>query len=197
MGGSFASNTPTGWAGNLNLSFARLTDRGLGTVALDMAIALAETEGTARIMSAPKVIAREGTSATISSGDVIVIPATENVASTTLDATLSLTVTPTTVSYNGYITMDVNVTDDLAPSTSRLLKKSINTTLMIKSGDTVVIGGIIKESESEDESGIPVLRKIPGLGWLFSAKSKVQQKSELLIFLTPTVLPSPVKPLDG
>jgi type IV pilus assembly protein PilQ len=196
-GGSFTSNTPTGWAGNLNLSFARLTDRGLGTVALDMAIALAETEGKARIMSAPKVIAREGTSATISSGDVIVIPATENVASTTLDATLSLTVTPTTVSYNGYITMDVNVTDDLAPSTSRLLKKSINTTLMIKSGDTVVIGGIIKESESEDESGIPLLRKIPGLGWLFSAKSRVQQKSELLIFLTPTVLPSPVKPLDG
>ena len=93
--------------------------------------------------------------------------------------------------------MDVNVTDDLAPSTSRLLKKSINTTLMIKSGDTVVIGGIIKESESEDESGIPLLRKIPGLGWLFSAKSRVQQKSELLIFLTPTVLPSPVKPLDG
>ena len=194
-GGSFSTNSPDGWDSNIGLSFARITNNGLGAITLDASLALAETEGTAKVMSAPKVIAREGTAATISSGDSIIIPATENVASTTLDATLSLTVTPTAVSYNDFITLDVNVTDDQAPSTSRLLRKSINTTLMIKSGETVVIGGIIKESEGNDESGIPVLRDIPGLGWLFKAKSKTRSKSELLIFLTPTVLPSPAKTL--
>ncbi|MFC1840419.1 hypothetical protein ACFL1N_12615, partial [Thermodesulfobacteriota bacterium] len=194
-GGSFSSNSPDGWAGNIGVNFARLTSSGLGAITLDASLAIAENEGTAKIMSAPKVIAREGTSATISSGDSIIIPATENVASTTLDATLSLTVTPSAVSYNNYITLDVSVTDDQAPSTSRLLRKSINTTLMIKSGETVVIGGIIKESEGDDVSGIPVLKDIPGLGWLFKSKRKTSSKSELLIFLTPTVIPSPVKQL--
>lgn len=192
-GGSFSTNSPDNWAGNIGINFARLTSSGLGAITLDASLAIAENEGTAKIMSAPKVIAREGTSATISSGDSIIIPATENVASTTLDATLSLTVTPSAVSYNNYITLDVSVTDDQAPSTSRLLRKSINTTLMIKSGETVVIGGIIKESEGNDVSGVPVLKDIPGLGWLFKAKRKTRSKSELLIFLTPTVIPTPVK----
>jgi type IV pilus assembly protein PilQ len=114
------------------------------------------------------------------------------VESTTLDATLSLTVTPT-VSYNDYITLAVDVTDDQAPSTSRVLKKAVTTTLIVKSGDTVVIGGIYKEETSESEAGIPYLRKIPFLGWLFKAQRKNSQKSELLIFLTPTVLSFPTK----
>jgi len=103
VGGSFTSNAPDKWGKNIDLSFAWLTNGGLGTLALDAALALAESEGTAKIMSAPKVIAREGTAATISSGDSIIIPATENVASTTIDATLSLSVTPTTVSFNNFI----------------------------------------------------------------------------------------------
>ena len=123
---------------------------------------------------------------------MIIIPATENVESTTLDATLSLNVTPT-VSYNDYVTMEVEVTDDQAPSSSRLLKKGISTTLIVKSGDTVVIGGIYKETKGEDESGVPYLRKVPFLGWLFKAQTKTLEKSELLIFLTPRVLSFPTK----
>jgi type IV pilus assembly protein PilQ len=189
-GGSFSTSAPDGWAGNIGLAFAQ-DFFGLGALTLDATLALAETEGKAKIMSAPKVIAREGTAATISSGDVIIIPATENVPSTTLNATLSLTVTPEAVSYNNYITLVISVTDDQAPSTQRLLTKNINTTLLIKSGDTFVIGGIIKESEAENESGIPGLRRIPILGKLFNAKRKTFQRSELLIFVTPTVLPPP------
>lgn len=195
LAGGFTTNAPANWASNITLSFARLSGNQLGGIGLDAALALAETESKANVMSAPKVIAREGTAASISSGDSIIIPATENVASTTLDATLSLTVTPTAVSYNNFITLDVSVTDDQAPSTSRLLRKSITTTLMIQSGETVVIGGIIRENKSKNISGVPVLRDIPGLGWLFKAENKVLTKSELLIFLTPTVLPAPVKNL--
>jgi type IV pilus assembly protein PilQ len=190
-GGTFSTNAPEGWASNVGLSFAKLTSDGLGAITLDASLAIAESEGTAKTLSAPKVVAREGTKATISSGDSIIIAATENVASTTLDATLSLSVTPTAVSYNNYITMEIAVTDDSAPSTTRLIKKAITTTMMIKSGETYVIGGILKESSGTDESGIPVLKDIPGLGWLFKAKSKTKSKDEILIFITPTVLPTP------
>ncbi|MBU2499210.1 MAG: type IV pilus secretin PilQ [Proteobacteria bacterium] len=189
---TFTSNVPTGWSPNMGLVFSKLSGSGLTGTILNAKLALSETEGTAKIISAPKVIAMNGQSATISRGDSIIIQATENVASTTLDATLSLTVTPT-VSFNNYITLDVQVTDDSAPSSSRLLKKSINTKLMVKTGETVVIGGIYKEDKGDDESGIPALRRIPFLGWLFKAQSKRITKSELLIFLTPTVISSPVK----
>ena len=112
--------------------------------------------------------------------------------STEIEANLSLTVTPT-VSYNDYITLAVDVTDDQAPTTDRILEKAVKTTLIVKSGDTVVIGGIYKEEQGESEAGIPYLRDIPFLGWLFKAQTKLTRKSELLIFLTPTVLSFPTK----
>ena len=59
---------------------------------------------------------------------------------------------------------------------------------MVKSGDTVVIGGIFKEDKTENEAGVPWLRDVPLLGWLFKARTHIIEKSELLIFLTPTVV---------
>ena len=185
----FSSVAPGNWVPNLGLVFSSLSASGLTAAVLDAKLALSETEGTSKIISAPKVVAMNGKPATISRGDSIIIPATENVASTTIDATLSLTVTPT-VSYNNFISLDIAVTDDNAPSALRINKKSINTKMLVKSGDTVVLGGIYKETDSTDEGGIPVLRRIPFFGWLFKAQSKILNKTELLIFLTPTVLPS-------
>ena len=186
----FSTNSPEGWSPNATFLLGALT--GNSFLSLDARLALAENDNQAKVISAPKVIASNGKEATISRGDVIIIPATENVESTTLDATLSLNVTPT-VSYNNYVTMEVEVTDDRAPTTSRLLQKAISTTLIVKTGDTVVIGGIYKESKVDDEAGVPYLRKIPFLGWLFKAQTKILDKSELLIFLTPRVLSFPTK----
>jgi len=85
------------------------------------------------------------------------------------------------VSYNNFISLTVDVTDDQALSITRIQKKSITTKLMIKNGDTVVIGGIFTENQGTDESGIPGLRRIPILGWLFKAQSITNRKTELLI----------------
>ena len=68
-------------------------------------------------------------------------------------------------------------------------QKEANSTMMVKSGDTVVIGGIYKENKGHNMEGIPGLSKIPLLGWLFKAQSNSNTQTELLIFLTPTVLP--------
>jgi len=189
---TFTSNAPSDWAPNLGLVFSTLSGSGLTATVLNAKLALAESEGKTKIISAPKVIAMNGQAATISRGDSIIIPATENVASTTIDATLSLEVTPT-VSYNNFITMDVKVTDDTAPTQFRIRKKALNTKLMVKSGDTVVIGGIYTENQGTDESGIPGLRRIPILGWLFKAQRLTNTKTELLIFLTPSVVASSFK----
>jgi len=190
---TFTSNAPDGWAPNLGLVFSTLSGSGLTAMVLDAKLALAESEGKTKIISAPKVLAMNGQAATIKRGDQIIIPATENVASQTIDANLSLKVTPT-VSYNNFVSLEVDVTDDQALTASRIQKKAITTKLMVKNGDTVVIGGIYTETEGTDESGIPGLRRIPLLGWLFKAQSITNNKTELLIFLTPTVVASSFKP---
>lgn len=189
---TFTSNAPEGWAPNLGLVFSTLSGSGLTAMVLDAKLALAESEGRTKIISAPKVLAMNGQAATIKRGDQIIIPATENVPSQTIDANLSLRVTPT-VSYNNFVSLEVDVTDDQALSASRIQKKAITTKLMIKNGDTVVIGGIFTQSELEGESGIPGLRRVPLFGWLFKAQSLNNQKTELLIFLTPTVVASTFK----
>jgi type IV pilus assembly protein PilQ len=107
---------------------------------------------------------------------------------------LSLTVTPN-VSPNNYVTMDIIVEDRTANIQSSSGKK-VTTKLIVKSGDTIVIGGIITEDDSDTISGIPVLKDIPVLGWLFKSKKKEVKKTELLIFITPTVLPSLVSDSD-
>jgi type IV pilus assembly protein PilQ len=189
---TFTSNSPSDWAPNMGLVLSTLSGSGMTATILNAKLALSESEGKTKIISAPKVIAMNGQAATISRGDSIIIPATENVASTTIDATLSLEVTPT-VSYNNFITMDLKVTDDTAPTVNRIRKKALNTKLIVKNGDTIVIGGIYTENQSTDESGIPGLRRLPILGWLFKAQRVTNTKTELLIFLTPSVVASSFK----
>ncbi len=189
--GSFSSNAPSVWAPNIGLTFATLTQSGAGTLSLNASLALAEAEGKITIISAPKIIASNGESAKIERGDTFYLPAAENVVPTEVEAKLSLEVTPT-VSYNNYVTLDLKVKDEV-PTTSEAEEpgkqgKELETTLIVKSGDTVVIGGIYRETKQEGESGIPGLSKLPIIGWLFKAQTKLLDKSELLIFLTPTVL---------
>ena len=192
-GGSFSTNNPEGWAANIGINIARLTSNALGAFALDASLALAESEGKVKIISAPKVIASNGEKAVISRGDIIYkeIATADGMDVKELPATLSLTVTPT-VSFNDYVTMKIEVTDDkVYTDLSGKTEKGIETSLMIKSGETVVIGGIYKEDRSRGESGIPWLKDIPLLGWLFKAQIKTIEKTELLIFLTPTVIKTP------
>ncbi len=173
------------------LVFTKLGGFGLRGTSIDAKIALAETRGITKIISAPKIVASNGEEAVISRGQSRIIAATENVEAATLDATLSLTVTPT-VSFNNYVTMDIAVTDDTSPDTTLINRKSVDTKLMVRSGETVVIGGIYKQDYSLNKAAVPGLSKIPLIGWMFRSQHKDDEKTELLIFLTPTVLPPSV-----
>ena len=87
--------------------------------------------------------------------------------------------------------MHVVVSDDRAfPDGTGKTIKTVETDLRVKSGDTIVIGGIFTEINTESRAGIPWLRNIPGLGYLFGAEVTTDDRTELLMFLTPTVVPA-------
>jgi type IV pilus assembly protein PilQ len=181
----------------LGLTFTKLLSNGLTGIHLDAALLLAEAEGKSRTLSAPKIVTRDTVKATIQQGTKIVIPAgtdaNGNKTYQQVDASLKLEVKPQ-ITPNNMVIMEVVVKDDQPDYTNAMGEnvpiktKEATTTMMVGSGDTVVIGGIYKEADTENEEGIPGLRKIPLLGWLFKAQGITSRKVELLIFLTPTVL---------
>jgi type IV pilus assembly protein PilQ len=194
-GYNFATNFSMPTATTAGIAFANTA----ATKVLNAQIALAETENKAKTLSAPKIITRDTVTASIKQGTKIVIPSgTDSSGNKTyeqVDATLKLEVTPN-ITPNNMVIMTIDVSDDY-PDYSQAIgenvpirTKNANTQMMVASGDTVIIGGIYKENTSDVIEGVPWLSKIPIFGWLFKREAKQKDKSELLIFLTPTVLPS-------
>jgi general secretion pathway protein D len=79
-------------------------------------------------------------------------------------------------------------TTDFRPTT---LKRTVETTVMVKDKSTVVIGGLIDDNFSQTEYKVPCLGDIPGMGWLFKTRSKGNEKTNLFIFITPRVIQNP------
>jgi type IV pilus assembly protein PilQ len=203
--GSFSTNKPANWVANIGLAFGWITDGGLGSLALDASLALAQEDGKAKIISAPKVMTVNNGPAEVARGTVRYFPirTLDTIDYKEIPALLSLTVIPTVSADDQHVTMKVLVTDnrELAAQTTDSdegttesppgrTEKKITSTLIIKTGDTVVIGGIYQKSEINTDSGVPWLKDIPLLGYLFKADRKTENKTELLIFLTPTVVKS-------
>jgi len=201
-GGGGPGNTYTyDFATNFSPLSGSMFDIGFtsATMVLNARITLGETEGKLKTISAPKIITQDNQTATIKQGTTLYIPYTDiegNRTAKEVDATLELNVTPQ-ITPNDMVTMNITVNDDFPDYANRvgeyvpILTKSATTKMMIASGDTVVIGGIYKEAKGLSETGTPWLRKIPIIGWFFGTEGKTLEKSELLIFLTPRVMPLP------
>ena len=108
-----------------------------------------------------------------------------------------LTVTPRITS-NGYVTMDVTQTanDLVGYTTSSLSAPTVNqreaqTTVSVKDGETVVLGGIINDTFSKVVSKVPLLGDLPVIGYLFRSSNKTVSKTELLVFMTPHIVRAP------
>ncbi|MEQ1935227.1 MAG: secretin N-terminal domain-containing protein, partial [Fimbriimonadaceae bacterium] len=111
------------------------------------------------------------------------------------DVGIVLTVTPR-ITANGYVTMDVSQTaNDLQGFTSFnapiINQRQADTTVAVKDGDTIILGGIIRNTVTTTVKKIPLLGDIPILGNLFKSTDKSNQKTELLVFLTPRVVRNP------
>jgi type IV pilus assembly protein PilQ len=210
-GNNFAVNLPAtvgaGLGGGLGFSFGSLNNR----VQLDLQLSALEDSGRGRILSNPRILALDNREAKISSGTEIIVPVSTITSSgttsggnqgstgtattgvTTIDAKLELTVTPHVTSED-LIVLRLRA-DKKEPDFSRevrdippLSTRSAQTDLLVRNGETVVIGGIFTRNESFSQQGIPWLSKIPVLGWLFKRQSRQDLQSELLIFITPTIM---------
>ncbi|WP_238339510.1 type IV pilus secretin family protein [Candidatus Manganitrophus noduliformans] len=190
---SFAVNLPSAQNfGGLGFSFGRFTDNPIN---LDLRLSAGESQGLTRVVSTPKVSVLNNQEAKIEQGESIPFSTTSQAGTQTtfVDANLTLLVTPH-ISSDGGIMMKIKVTKN-APGETRfgasgpsILKKEATTNVLVKDGETTVIGGIYETTKSDSINGIPYLMDIPFLGWLFKTTTKREDTSELLVFLTPRIL---------
>ncbi len=109
------------------------------------------------------------------------------------DTGVMLSVTPR-VNNGGLVTMEIDqtITDigaiESTTQQRKFLQRNINSEVAIQSGQTVILGGLILENNTDDSRGIPGLRDIPILGWLFGASKTVARRTELLVLITPKVV---------
>lgn len=109
-------------------------------------------------------------------------------------ANLVVAITPR-ISYEGYVTLDIHIKDDqfLDPTvltSPDRIERDIKTALTVANNQTVVLGGFVRESYREKEyDSFPLLSKIPVLGWLFKSKDAQKQKTSLLVFISPEIIP--------
>ncbi|MBI4653518.1 MAG: type IV pilus secretin PilQ [Nitrospirae bacterium] len=167
-----------------------------GTFKLDLQLSAMESSGKGNIISNPKITTMDNEKATIKQGKKIPYQtvSSEGTKVEFVDAQLELTVTPH-ITPDGTIVMDVEVKKNEADfaqtagtGVPTIDTKEAKTRVLIKDGDTVVIGGILKTTTSKSTAGVPILSKIPVLGWLFKKEKGVEDTSELLIFITPRVV---------
>jgi type IV pilus assembly protein PilQ len=177
-----------------SLAFSLFKTSGTPFSIVDATLAASEVEGKTNIISSPKIVTLDNKKAKIKQG--FEVPYTERDSSgrETIkfkNVDLLLEVTPT-VTPDNRITMTIFVTkNDVVDPTEAEPALSINeaeTEILIDDGDTIVIGGILKSTLSWGESGIPGLRRMGVLGWLFKYQQEIDDKNELLIFLTPRIV---------
>lgn len=190
MGGVVSSILPTATTGGIatGVAFGKL----LSNFQLDMRLSAAASVGQIKIVSTPKVMTVNNKPAKISQGQMIPYQntsSTDGAKTEFIEAALSLEVTPHITS-DGSVNMKIKASNNTAGvgSPPPINKKEATTELVVKDGETTVIGGIYVDSETEGETGVPWLADIPLLGNLFKSNSKNKVKNEMLIFITPRIL---------
>jgi type IV pilus assembly protein PilQ len=168
----------------------------VGRGMLQLELSAMQIEGKGEIVSTPRVITTDQQEAVIKQG--VEIPYEEATSSgatnvTFQEAVLQLAVTPQITPDNKVI-MDLNVTKD-NPDFSREVRgvppidtRSVETTVRVDDGETVVLGGIFESEKTESQDKTPVLGDLPAIGRLFRRDVNQETKRELLLFVTPNIL---------
>ena len=176
-----------------------------GSKALDARITALEKEGKAKIISRPKVTTANNQNACIASVLInrVRLPTAgtiigsgggaQAVAFQEFVTGIVLEVVPQ-VSADGFVMLQLKVVSstpgDITPPDNipSSIDREASTTVLIKAGETLVLGGVFRNTSNDNETGVPFLRKIPFLGWLFKRMLRSNQREELLVFLTPRVV---------
>ena len=162
------------------------------TRVLNLEISAMEADGKGKIISSPRIVTTDQVKALIEQGTELPYEEKSASGATTTafrKANLKLEVTPQ-ITPEGNIILNLDINKD---SVGRLTTKGfaidtkhVQTQVLVENGGTVSIGGIFEEIERTDDTKVPVLGDLPGLGWLFRNRSR--SKSEMMVFITPKLL---------
>ncbi|MBN2341794.1 MAG: type IV pilus secretin PilQ [Deltaproteobacteria bacterium] len=193
---NFAVNLPaatgTGSGGALGISLGSIANN----ANLNLRLSAMEEEGTLRILSSPKILTLDNREAHIEQGTMIPYSrvSASGVQTSFKEAKLNLTVTPH-VTADGSILLAINMTRDEPDFNNKgargdptILKREAKTELLVNDGHTAVIGGIFTRNHGRSYKKVPFFGDIPILGWLFKSRSDSDRRSEMLIFITPTIV---------
>ncbi len=178
-------------AGKYSLAIVRLADGS----ELDVKLAALENAGQAELISSPSLFAANQQTASIESGEEVPYQEVSESGGTAIafkKAVLGLKVTPQVLPGNK-ILLQLQINQDrpdnkLVLSMPTISTRKMTTSILTKSGQTIVLGGIYENSVASGEDRLPFLSSIPGLGWLFKLQKKQVSKRELLVFVTPTIV---------
>ncbi|MBI2963861.1 MAG: AMIN domain-containing protein [Deltaproteobacteria bacterium] len=197
----FPASVSTGAGSSFDLALGSID----GSKALDARITALEREGQAKVISRPKVTTANNQNACIASVVInrVRLPSAgtiigagggaQAVAFQEFTTGIVLQVVPQ-VSNDGFVLLQLKVVSStpLPPQPPDNIPGSIDreasTTVLIKAGETLVLGGVFRDNSTDNETGIPWFRSIPGLGWLFKRMFRDNVREELLVFLTPRVV---------
>ena len=204
---------PSGFGSGFGAGTGSALDLALGSIdgsqSLSTRLTALEEEGKAKVISRPRVITMNNVAATIQSLTIlrVKLPSTGTVINTgtggaagsastateKINTGITLVVTPQ-VSQDGFVLMSIfakssqpdftHTVDNIPNEVSR----EANSNVLIKDGETVVLGGIYRNTSNDAESGLPFLSRIPALGWLFKRVLRSHHHEELLVFLTPKIV---------
>jgi type IV pilus assembly protein PilQ len=188
----------TGAAGSIGLAVAKLP---FGTL-LDLELSASEAEGQTEIVSSPKVLTANQHKAKILQGQEIPYLQSSSSGAATIafkEAVLKLEVTPQ-ITPDDRINLDMIVTKDspdyahaivipgVGASAPPINKQEVDTSVLVDNGDTIVLGGVYEQTKTDTVTRVPFFGDLPLVGFLFRNKSTGDDKSELLIFVTPKIV---------
>jgi type IV pilus assembly protein PilQ len=161
---------------------------------LNLEISALEADGKGKVVSSPRVVTADQVKALIEQGTELPYQVASSSGATSIafrKANLKLEVTPQ-ITPEGNIILALDVTKDTVGQQTAagfaINTKHIQTEVLVENGGTVVIGGIFEMTESNDETKVPVLGDLPGIGNLFKSRAKISNKQEMLVFITPKVI---------
>ena len=165
-------------------------------VLLDLELSAMEKTGNGEIISQPKVVTSDKETAKIMKGTEIPYQESSSSGATSVsfkEASLSLEVTPQITPDNSII-MEVVVTKDepdymnMVNDVPPIKKNEVKAKVLVKDGETIVIGGVFSNTQSNVVDKVPILGDLPYVGRLFRRDVVLEKKSELLVFLTPRIM---------
>ncbi len=192
----FAVNLPaaigTGSGGGIGLSLGSVG----GNLGLNLRLSALEDEGSVRIISSPKITTSNNIEAQIKSGVSIPVSvvSASGVQTQFVPADLELKVKPSVSLRDCGVSMDIQVKKNEADFVNTgargdptLLTKEAKTTVLVQDGDTSVIGGIYTRNSGVAYSKVPFFGDLPVVGWLFKTTRENDERTEVLIFITPKI----------